>query len=163
MCLFTSWHTGDFLWTLDNRGACPARRSMCAGTVHVFAGVLSYLCVFTPVAQPQPAMTLGNETMDLKLMAWAGPWERQGAVRKPASHACFHKGSRILSEVQGLLSQLGESFPAKQEAVPESWPPGGHWCPGTSTSPAHSVRQREVLLQGASCPGLSALCHRVSY
>ena len=111
-----------------------------------FAGVPSYLCISTPVAQPQPAMTLGNETMDLKLMAWAGPWKRQGAVRKPASRACFHKGSRILSEVQGLLSQLGESFPAKQEAVPESWPPGGHWCPGTSTLPAHSVRRREVLL-----------------
>lgn len=26
-------------------------------------------------------------------------------------------------------SQMGGSFPAKQEAVPESWPPGGHWCP----------------------------------
>ena len=41
----------------------------------------------------------------------------------------------VRSEVYPI-SQMGGSCPAKQEAVPESWPPGGHWCPGASTSPA---------------------------
>lgn len=80
-----------------------------------------------------------------------------GAVRKAAaSRACCHKGSRVvrqklrlsvLSELKSLLSRLGESFPAKQEAVLESWPAGRHWCPGTSTSPAHSVRRQEAPLR----------------
>lgn len=61
----------------QQRGLPRLQERVCWGSA-CFAGVLSYLCVFTPVAQPQPAMTLGNESMDLKLMAWAGPWERQG-------------------------------------------------------------------------------------
>lgn len=52
---------------------------------------------------------------------------------------CCHKGSRVVRQKLRLLEEspvtIGESFPAKQEAVLESWLAGRHWCPGTSTRP----------------------------